>query len=123
MISQQDFDKEYANLKQEFPREFGSIFKELEIYKLVKDLDLPFFKALVRRIVLSSNPKIDIDAAVRGERLARNQSKRTQELLEASDNFDRQASERGYSETLKKLGANNLLEAIAKNSKTTKGEN
>lgn len=97
-----------------YPDVFGNQYKEAEIAKHVSDLSGKWWHALVSRIILSSNPRLDIEAASRGERLAKQNHELTLETLKASENI--KMSDDGLDVVLKKLGAKSLLDAIEKKS-------
>lgn len=107
-----EFKLEYDKLVDIYPDQFKSKFKEQAIANYVKDLDAKWWKAIVTRMILSSNPRLDIDDAARGERLARHKLNSTRELLDAQKELSKNISTAGLQDTLKKLGVKSLLEAI-----------
>lgn len=108
-MTEQEFQSEYDKLKSVYA-DFRNTFKEIAVAKAVKDMDPKWWRALVNRIILSSNPRLDIDDAARGERLAKKRAEDTKVLLEASV----VASENGLSDVLKRMGAGSLLDAVRK---------
>lgn len=109
-----EFKVEYDKLVEVYPEQFKSPHKEKIIANYVKDLDAKWWRALVNRMILSSNPRLDIDEAARGERLAKEKLRATRELLSAQDRLSENISASGLSDTLKSLGVKSLLEAIEK---------
>lgn len=76
-----EFEKEYQKLEQQYPYEFGNQFKMPIVWNAVKDLKIEWWRALVYRIILSANPKFNIDEAARGERLAVQKIQHTEDML------------------------------------------
>lgn len=111
-MTEQEFQTEYDKLKSVYA-DFRNTFKEMAVAKAVKDMDAKWWRALVNRIILSSNPRLDIDDAARGERLAKKRAEDTKILLEASS----VASENGLSDVLNRMGAGSLMEAVQKSKK------
>jgi len=111
-----EFKLEYDKLVECYPMVFGNQHKEKAIFEYIKDLDAKWWKALSRRILLSSNPRIDIEDAARGERIARKRIEETRILLDVTEKF-KDITENGLDDALKKIGANSLLEAIEKTKK------
>lgn len=107
-----EFKLEYDKLVDIYPDQFKSKFKEQAVANYVKDLDAKWWKSTVTRMILSSNPRLDIEDAARGERLAKQKLRATQETLDAINMVSRNISTAGLQNALKSLGVNSLLEAI-----------
>lgn len=110
-----EFKLEYDKLVEVYPQNFSSKFKEQAIANYIKDLDSAWWKALVNRIILSSNPRLDIEDAARGERLARKRYQETKGLLATYDALEDKITENGLKNVLEKMGVNSLEDAILKN--------
>jgi hypothetical protein len=116
-----EFKAEYDKLLEVYPEHFKSKHKEQAIAAYVRDLDAKWFKAMVTRMILSSNPRLDIEDAARGERLAKQKLRATQETLAAINSVSRNISTAGLQDALKSLGVKSLIEAIeTKKEGTTK---
>lgn len=109
-----EFKLEYDKLIEIYPQNFSSKFKEQAIFNYIKDLDVKWWKALVNRMILSSNPRLDIDDAARGERNARRRAQDTNAMLRLNDELSDKISATGLEDALKQVGANSLLDAISK---------
>jgi hypothetical protein len=107
-----EFKAEYDKLVDVYPEHFKSKHKEQAIANYVKDLDAKWWRAFVNQMILSSNPRLNIDEAARGERLARQKYRSTMELIQAQDAMSEKISESGLQDILKSIGAKSLLEAI-----------
>ena len=109
-----EFKKEYDKLVQVYPRDFESTFIEIAIGKYIMDLEPRWWATLVNRIILSRNPRLDIEDVARGERLARQKVRDTNALIAMSEKMHKGISEAGLDNALKSFGANSLLDAIKK---------
>lgn len=114
---QYEFEAEYAKLEAAYPQVYGNKYRKELVAQVVKDLDYPWFKSLVRRIILNPFEKISIDDAARGERNARNAVRRAKESIGAIETLSSEISERGFDSVLKMFNANSLLEAIENSKK------
>lgn len=106
------FKLEYDKLAKVYPYDFGNEFKERAVFNYIKDLEKKWWAALVNRIILSSNPKLNIEEAAQGERRARKSLELTSGVLAMQDKLAEQISENGLSEALKAFGANSLLDVL-----------
>ncbi|MEK6772358.1 MAG: hypothetical protein AABY64_00335 [Bdellovibrionota bacterium] len=114
-MTELEFKREYKKLEDVFPQNFNSKFKEEAIANYIKDMDVRWWKALVNRMILSSNPRLDIDDAARGERIAKKRAEDTRAMLQLNDQLNEKISEDGLNNVLKNLGAKSLEEAVIKN--------
>lgn len=112
-----EFDREYAKIAEIYPTHFDNPIKKRTIYSYIVDLDAKWWFALVNRIILSSNPRVDIQDAAGGERRARKALELTNDMFAAQDNLSKEITDRGLKDALAKFGANSLLDAIFKQSK------
>ena len=115
----QDFKLWYDKLSDVYPHIFKNEHKEKAVWTYIKDLEGKWWKNIAERMMVSSNPRFDIEDAARGERLARAKHLSTKEIIQAQDAFYRNISTAGLDNALKALGVNSLLEAIEKNKKGT----
>lgn len=113
-----EFDSEYEKLADIYPLYFDNIIKKRVVYSYIVDLDKRWWAALVNRIILSSNPRLDIQDAAGGERRARKSVELTYDLLAAQDKLSDQISDRGLERALAQFGANSLLDAVFKKGST-----
>lgn len=107
-----EFKAEYDKLVEVYPQNFNSDHKQLAIWSYVKDLEIRWWKALVNRMILSSNPRIDIEDAGRGERIAKQRERDTKAMFQLQDQLQDKISENGLEEVLEKLGKKSLVDAI-----------
>jgi len=110
----QEFKVYYDKLGEVYPNIFANQHKEKAVWAYIKDLDFKWWKNLAERMIVSSNPRFDIEDAARGERLARQKYLATKELMQAQERLSENISASGLSDTLKSLGVKSLLEAIEK---------
>lgn len=106
----QEFKVHYDKLSEVYPNVFGNVHKEKAVWSYIKDLEIKWWRQLVERMLLSK--PVDIEEAARGERLAKNKLRATQETLDALKTISSNSSPTGLQDALKSLGAKSLLEAI-----------
>lgn len=107
-----EFKLEYDKLVEVYPQNFSSKYKEQAIANYIKDMEASWWKALVNRIILSSNPRIDIEDAARGERNAKRRHQETKGLLATFGELEDRISENGLKNVLEKMGASSLEDAV-----------
>lgn len=108
----QEFKVYYDKLSEVYPNIFGNQHKEKAVWAYIKDLDFKWWKNLAERMIVSSNPRFDIEDAARGERLAKEKLRATRELIDAQERLSENISASGLDNVLKSMGAKSLLEAI-----------
>lgn len=111
-MTTEEFKTLYDKLVKVYPFEFGNEIKEKAIFSYIKDLDKRWWSALVYRIILSSNPKIDISDAARGERNARKQAELTQNIISAQEMLSGNISNEGLEKALAEVGARSLTDIL-----------
>jgi predicted aconitase len=116
-MTKEEFATEMEKLIEVYPQQFPEARNKF-IYGEVKDCEAKWWADTVKRIILMGNPRLDISESARTHRLAKNAEENTRAMIEAGDAFDHEASKRGLSDVLKKLGAKSLLEAISKRRET-----
>lgn len=109
-----EFQDEYQKLVSIYPNHFKNPIKEEMIAKFVMDLDAKWWAAVVKRIVLSSNPNLNIEDVARGERLAKQSQRLTADMIKASEVLGPDITDAGYQSALKQFNANSLLDAVFK---------
>lgn len=117
-MTQEEFSKQYKRLKDVFPSFYNSQEKMLTTWNFIKEMDEPWFKSLVDRIVMGNRPdKVDIGEAVINEKRNRKFYEFSQNIIASIDVIKTTVSEKGLDNALEKYQANNLLEAIEKSRK------
>lgn len=107
-----EFVTEYKRLLEEYPQQFSSKIRMELIERTVIELSAKWWANLVDRIIISNNPRLDVLEAARGETQALRSYRRTTDLLEALKRDSEHISDEGLANFLKKLGANDLTQAI-----------
>ena len=118
-MTNDEFQFGYKRLASVYPHIFGNPFKEQAVAGCVKDMEFHWWNSIVMRIILSSNPKIDIADLARAERLSKDKIKHTMDLIQASENIKTQISQNGLENALKDLNAKNLSEAVLRGKNKT----
>lgn len=113
-MTQAEFKLEYDKLVKVYPSQFGNEIKEAAVYTFIKDLDRRFWVSLANRIILSSNPFLDIQEAAAGERRARKSAELTSDILKAQDVMAEKITESGLSDALKQIGLTSLQDIFTK---------
>lgn len=114
-MTEQEFQTEYKKLASVYPREFGNKFKEIAVAKAVMTLRAGWWRALVHRIILSSNTRLDIDEAARAEIAATKRYEEQQKSQAIRDELYRKSTtDEGLKNTLEKLEAKTAWEAVQK---------
>jgi hypothetical protein len=111
-MTKNEFELEYKKLEELYPAVYQNKIRKEMIANTVKDLSHPWFKSLVKRIILNPQMRLDIDEAARSERLTFIQREKTKETINSLDKLKEQISNKGYEESLKLFGANSLSEAV-----------
>ena len=119
-MTTQEFENQYEKLVKVYPQVFGNDVKRTAVASYIKDLDARWWCALVNRMILSSNPRLDIEDAARGERLARKRVSDTEAMFKLSDKLQEKITDQGLDKALNVIGAQSLLDAIT-NYKKIKG--
>lgn len=109
-----EFLKEYKRLLEEYPQQFSSKTRMELIERTVIELPLKWWSNLVDRIIISNNPRLDILESARGETQALRSYRRTTDLLEALKRDSEHISDEGLTNFLKKLGVDDLTQAVKK---------
>ena len=119
-MTSNEFENEFKRLKAEFPQAYASIHRRDLISRIVGPLPAKWWAGVVDHIILTNNPRFDIDAAARSERNAIRGMQATKEVSQAVENFGRNMTDAGLENTLKQFKAKSLWDAI-ENSKKGKG--
>lgn len=108
--------KEFSEQIERLSNCFPSAFPEERIkviFRHIHDLDLSWWRQTVDRIIITNNPRLDIEEAVRAYRNARGSMKRANNVVAFHESIREQISDEGLSRALKLFGSNNLLDAIS----------
>lgn len=111
-MTSKEFENEYKRLVSEFSQVFSSPTRKVLITRAVGALNARWWAGIVDTIILTNNPRFDIDAAARSERNALRGVNASKEVSQALENFEKNISDAGLENTLKKFGANSLWQAI-----------
>lgn len=118
-MTQAEFAQEYSKLESTYPNTYGSSIRKELIAKLVRDMPLKWFSAVVTRIILNPQARIDIEELVRSEKNAASANLRAKEAIGAIESLENKMSDEGFEKVLKMFKANSLAEAV-KNAKEIK---
>lgn len=114
-MTKQEFTQEWERLQKEFPAQFQSVTRKDLIAKHVISLEVGFWRALVDRMILSNNPRLDIEEAARSERLSRFNQRLAKDAIGAYEVVSQKMTEDGFRDALNKFGATSVWEAIERN--------
>lgn len=118
-MTPKEFETEYAKLESTYPNTYANPIRKELFAKLVRDMTLPWFKAVVSRIILNPQERISIEELVRSEKNAMSANLRAKEAIGAIESLENKMSDEGYENVLKMFKANSLAEAV-KNAKEIK---
>jgi len=110
----EEFENEYKRLAQEFPKEFGSSQRKALIAERVLMLPRHWFKKFIDRMIITANPRLDIEEAARGERLSRAEHELKSQTDTALKVVKEKMSDEALKGILKNTNASNLWEAVKK---------
>lgn len=110
----EEFAKPYQELAEHFGAQMFSAKRGKLIFDVVRDLSVMWWTATAHSMIRKHDMRFDIEAAARGELSSQRGHARVDEESAAWKNLTRQMSDRGYEETLGKLGAKSLWDAIEK---------
>lgn len=110
-MTELEFERNYKNLSEAFEA-FRSPIRKQMVAQRVMDLSERFWRALVERMIVSGNPRMDIEEACRGERMARFNADRVKQEISAIEAVSERMTAEGFEKTLKSFGATNLAEAV-----------
>lgn len=114
-----EFREQYKRLTEVHKHYFDSKEKLNTTWEYVKELDADWFRHLVDRIVMASDPrlhKFDIGEAAIAERRSRKSKQFAEDVCEATKNW-KDITEKGLENVLGKYKAGNLFEAVLKSRK------
>lgn len=113
-MTKEQFIGPFNELKAHFgPTAFSDQRAKL-LWGLIEPLSFEWWKATAHKMILSNDGRFDLFGVAQAELTFQRGLRRRQEESEAFNNFSRQMSEAGYEETLNKIGANSLWDAIEK---------
>lgn len=111
-MTKYEFELEYDKLKQAFKPQFDAPARVEAIAKTVMDLDHKWWKALVQRMIVAYEPRLNIQDAASGERRAKKQIELTENLSRTTEALTAQIHTETLGQNLEKIGAGSLWEAI-----------
>ena len=109
----EEFEKEYKRLKNAFPTQFASEEKQNLVARTVGAMDERWWRALVDRIILAGDPRLDIAEAVRMAKAAEYDYQRAKRHIQEVDEGLTKITQEGFEQAMAMFGAKTPSEALA----------
>jgi hypothetical protein len=113
-----EFKEQIARLVSQFGTQTFSADRVKLIWERIESLETYWFKRIVDQMILSNNPKFDLDEAIRNKRHSEASKQLARDTIAAADNLTKQTSDKSFSDFLKNIGANSAWDAVQKTRKS-----
>lgn len=113
-MTKQEFIGPFNELKAHFGQIAFSDQRAKLLWVLIEELPIEWWKTTAHKMILTNDLRFDLFASAQSEINTIRALKRRQDESAAWNNFSRHMSEKGYEETLNKIGAQSLWDAIEK---------
>ena len=111
-MTKEQFLKHYKRLLSVYSDQFSSDVRRDLIWKYISDLSEKWWSETVDVMIITNNPRLNVQEAAKVERSWSKAYDRTNETIEAYKALMEQATEKGYQDALKSFGAKSLWDAV-----------